>query len=278
MRLPLHNTEPADPAELKQVLGRKGIWVGTYLSDPQPGDRPANCFFYVCRAPDYTLDSLRKKVRASIRRGLQTLTVRLCTWAELLEKGYQAYADTDERHGYPVPSRQEYEQFLQPRLHSPFLDVWGAWSGEQLAAWITVLKVDDWAMMDAAKSATSFLNHAPNNTLYFVISNYTLVKEARAYITSGLSTIQVGSDPRDLHRFKLKMGYETVPVRREFRPHKLLLPVLKSRLAARMWDALAARFPRHGVFGKVAGMANAVAGLEVDPLAWAGQIAEDGDS
>jgi hypothetical protein len=268
MRMPVTYNEPPSRVELRRVLGQKGIFVASYLVRPDD-DRPADTFFYVCRERSYEMGDLKKRTRAAVRKGLKELDVRLCTWDELAEKGYPAYADTDERHGYPVPSREDFASFLEQRRDSPFLDIWGAWAGEDLAGWLTVLKVGDWAWFDAAKSATAYLSQSPNNALYFLITHTMLVDEGRSWVSSGLSTVQAGVDPLSLHRFKLRMRHAPERLRRVFVPHWALRPVVGHRLAASVWTALARAFPKYGLLGKIAGLARSVCGTRGDALAWA---------
>jgi hypothetical protein len=268
MRLPLSCTAPVSPEELSSVMKGRGVWVVSYLAEPDE-THPANCFFYVCRDGAYSINKLKKRVRASIRKGLETLQVRLCTWDELARAGHAAYADTDVRHGYPAPSLADFQRFVEHRRGNPFLDIWGAWAGDQLAGWLTVLKVDDWALFDAAKSATAFLGVSPNNALYYTITKTMMVDEKRHYVSSGLSTVQAGVNPLSLHRFKISMGHEAVPLRRVFVPHPLLGAFLNRGLVSRVLDGLGKALPSVSIVGKFAGLSRSVSGREKDVLAWA---------
>ncbi|MCJ7544028.1 MAG: hypothetical protein MUP47_05585 [Phycisphaerae bacterium] len=267
-RLPLPCTDPVGGAEIRQLLSNRKVWVVSFLQQPDEA-HPANCFFYVCRNQTYSLETLKKRVRASIRRGLEHLKIRLCTWDELAAKGYTAYADTDLRHGYAPPSQKNFQEFVNARRGSKFLDIWGAWAGDALAGWLTVLNVDNWAVFDAAKSATAFHNDSPNNALYFVITRTMLAEKKLSYVSCGLSSVQLGVDRSTLHRFKLSMGYEAMPLRRVFVARPLLRPLLRPRPAARLWEHLAKALPKYGIIGRIAGMSQVIAGLDRMSLAWA---------
>ncbi len=267
MRLPPLCMAPAPADQVRQMLRQRGIWVVSYLTEPGPAT-PPNCFVYVCREA-YELVDLKKRVRAAVRKALKDLTVRLCTWDELAEKGYPAYSDTDTRHAYPAPAVEEFQAFVDRRRGSRFIDVWGAWAGEELAGWLTVLKVDNWAVYDASKSATAHLDKSPSNALYFLSTRQALLEEKRAYVSSGISTVQAGVDPVSLHRFKARMRHEAVPLRRVFVPHPLFRWIFKSRATAWTLDKLASTFTKYGFLGKAAGLSANVAGVENDPLAWA---------
>ena len=268
MRLPFSCTNPANPDELRYLLSKPKVWVVIYLLEPDETHQ-ADCFFYVCRDSNYDIANLKKRTRAAVRDGLKNMDVRLCSWDELAEKGYTAYADTDKRHGYTIPSLKAYQKFINARRGSKFIDAWGAWNGDDLTAWLTVLKIEDWAIFDAAKSATAFLDKSPNNALYYIVTRSLLVEEKRAFVSSGLSTVQAGVNPLSLHKFKIRMQHEAVPLRRVFAPHWLIRTMLNTRMSAWLWTRLGETFPNLGVLGKIAGMSRSLTGTQSAPLAWA---------
>ena len=104
IRLPLECLEPVEPELLRRLLHKRGVWVLSFLLEAGE-NHPANCFDYVCRDPDYAIESLpAESARRNTRQGLRSLAVRVCTWDELAEKGFPAQADTAARHGYSIPS------------------------------------------------------------------------------------------------------------------------------------------------------------------------------
>jgi len=267
-RLPLERTDPPDPAEIRRLLRLRGVWLVNYLVEGSEAHR-ANCFDYVCRGPEYVLERLPPNARRDVRRGLRQFAIRLCTWDELAEKGFAALADTVARHGDAPPPADAIQNYVNAHKGTPFYDVWGAWDGEELAAWMTLYRIDDWTMIDIARSRTSALKGCPNNAILYAATHHYLVKERLAYVAYGLSTVQVNVDVMAMHRYKTRMGYEAIPLRLVFAVPAAIRPLLASRPASWGWERLAGLRPQSAILRKVAGMSRLLSGREKAPLAWA---------
>lgn len=268
MRLPMSCANPVDPAAARGLLRLPGVWVLSYLVAPVPA-APANCFLYVCRDAAYHMDRLHKNARKVLKRGQRNFVVRRCTWDEIAEKGYAAKAETDERHGYPPPPPESLRAFVAVRRGSPFHEAWGAWRGDDLAAWVTLIKVDTWAEFEVAPSRTCAMPLAPNNILRYECLRSLLVEERRSEVVTGVSAVRLGSDQRSMHEYNTRIGFLAVPMRRVFVPHPLLVPFLRTRLTYAMLRRLSVARPGSALLAKAAGMAGVLSGGMDNPLAWA---------
>ncbi|MHC4158228.1 MAG: hypothetical protein ACYSSO_04025 [Planctomycetota bacterium] len=268
IRIPLECLEPVEPARLQDLLRQRGVWVVSYLLD---GDEshPPNCFDYVCRDSTYSIEKLHAYARRDIRRGLRSFTVRLCTWEELEEKGFAAEADTAARHGYAAPLPEGLKRKISQQRGSPFFEIWGAWDGDDLTAWLQLAKIGNWATIDVVRSCTKSLRLCPNNALLYAVTRRILVEEKREYISYGLSSSQVSVDQLSMHKYKIRMGYEALPLHRVFVVHPLLRPLLTPRAVSWMWEKAAALIPKSKTLRKVAGMSKLLSGREKKALAWA---------
>jgi hypothetical protein len=267
-RLPMTCTTPPDARELRAVLAHKGIWVASYMLEPAPA-RPASCFDYLCTDGQYDVEELSKPARRDVRRGLRCFTIRPICWDELLEAGLPAYADTEGRHGHAPPGPAELAELAKRFGGCPCMELWGAWDQAGLAAWIRVVKVDDWAVIASACSRRDALRDCPNNALVYQATRRFLVQERRRWVSFGVSSVQATDNVVSLHRFKLRMGYAAVPRCRTFAVHPALRPLVGSRAAAWMWAKAAAARPGSAGLSKIAGMARLLAGVDRAPLAWA---------
>lgn len=276
LRLPMECTDPPDANVVRNLLRLRKIWMVSYLLPPDEA-HPANCFDYVCRTSDYVIDGLSSHARRDIRRGLRSFTVRLCRWDELADRGHPAAVDTAARHGYVEPASDKTRRFVAQREGSPLFEIWGAWEGDDLAAWMSVAKVDDWAVIDLCRSRTDALRNCPNNALLYAATRRLMVEEKRTYVSYGLSSLQVDVNELSMHKYKVRMEYEALPMRRTFVLHPLLRPLLASPLASRAWQRLAKARPQFSALRKAAGLARLLSGEETSPLAWAepGPPAED---
>jgi len=266
-RLPVECTEVPDPAEVRRLLRLRGIWLVSYQL-PADEAHPANCFNYVRRDPDYRIEDLPSKVRNKVRRGLRNFTVRLCTWDEVVEKGFQAFADTDARHGNLKATPAALHRYAEARRHLPFYDIWGAWFEEELAGWTTIVKIDDWAMIEVGRSRTHRLRLAPNNAIRYVMTRHLLQTERRAFVSSGVSSLQEDGHQLSMHTYKTGMGYEAIPLCRTFVPRTLLSPALTTRPGSWTVEKIAGVFPKLRMLRKAAGLSRLLSGRETEPLRW----------
>lgn len=258
LRFPLDCTAPVERASCSDLLRKRGVWLLNHLAVPDER-RPANCVHYVSRDGSYDVQKLDRQARQNVRRGLKTFELRLCTWEEWSGQGFAAWAETEARHGYAADPRS-FRRMTDRWRSSPLYEIWGAWQGQDLAGWLTVLKIDDWAMVDLVRSRTGALSGRPNNALLYLAGRQALVQERRSYVTLGTSSLQLGADEQSMHRYKVDMGYEAVPMHRVFVSSPAYRPVLESRTMSRIWDGLSRAFPRSAPLRKVAGMARLLSG------------------
>ncbi|MCY2927228.1 MAG: hypothetical protein NT031_17705 [Planctomycetota bacterium] len=238
-RLPLEPAVVPSPASIRQARKAKGIFIVSFLQSPTESLR-ANCFNYVCDRAGYDVEQLDKNGRRDVRRGLRCFSVRRCGAEEIAAKGFPAFGDTESRHGHLPPTTEDLRDVIACQENDPFVEFWGAWQEENLAAWLRVLKVDDWAFITNAYSASVFLRDCPNNALAYEVTRTCLAEEKRAWISYGISSLQATDNILSLHKFKLRMGYQALPRVRTFVVRPLLWPLLGTRLAIR-WRGRAPR-------------------------------------
>lgn len=267
-RFPLECNESVDPDFVQELISIAGVHIVTYLL-PASKTHVANCFDYVCDGPDYQIDDLSKNGRRDVRRGLRNFLVRLCSWDEIAKDGFPACADTFARHGYSAPDPSWFADMVAQLKRSQFHEVWGAWREDRLAAWMTVIKIDDWAIIDVARSCTELLKWCPNNAICFAATSRLIVEEKRKYVTYGLSSIQVDVNELSMHKYKIRMNYDPLPRCREFETGLLLRPVLKSATMSWVWGKLSKAFSGSSNLRKLAGMSRILSGREKSPLSWA---------
>jgi hypothetical protein len=279
VRFPLECTEEVDRSVRRSLLKRRGVWMASYLleADHASGIVP-NCFDYVCRNSHYVIDTLPKNARRDIRRGQRSFEVRLCSWDELAERGFAAHADTAARHGYSAPPADEVRRMVNNWRESPCHEVWGAWQDDELSAWMVVVKIDDWGMINVVRSCTAVLKGCPNNAVLYEATRRLLAEEKRTYVTYGLSSIQVNVGELSMHKYKVRMGYEALPVHRRFVVHPVLRPLVTARPVAWSLERLAGIMPGNKNLRRLAGMARLVSGREKAPLTWASEVTDPGHS
>jgi hypothetical protein len=218
---------------------------------------------------------LHKNSRKVIKRGLRNFEVRRCSWEEIEAKGLAAKRETDLRHGYQPTTPESFQTMLDRWRGSRFHEAWGAWRDGDLAAWVTLYKVDDWAEYEVAPSRTDFMSLAPNNVVRYVSLRTLLVEEKWPLVMTGLSSV---NPSLSMHQYNTRIGFEAAARRRVFVPHPLLTPMLKPRWAYPLWKRLAAALPQIVLLQKVSGLARLMSSREENALAWADPQAAAGES
>ena len=271
-RLPMHSTDHVSEALLKRLFKIKGTWVVSNLSVPDKKYQP-NCFHYLARGPNYCLDKLSRNTRSKISRGIRHFEVRITSWDEIEGNGFKAFQDTETRHGYGLPSEDAFKKMVKRWRGSDSYQFWGVWKGNDLAAWSEWVLVDDWALIGLTCSQDRYLKRYPNNAMIYLSTWYFINNRRCSYVSYGLSSVQTGSNSLlSLHRFKIQMGYEPIPVHRHFIPKRMYRHFVESRLGSIFWEGLAIVAPRVSVLPKIAGMARLLSGRETIRLAWAERI------
>lgn len=178
--------------------------------------------------------------------------------------GAQAFGDTLRRIGLRGSTTEEFRRQVALRAKCPGHVFLGAWKEGQLAAYLSIAEVEDWAEIETACSADAFLRFTPNDALFFYALSHYLTERGCHVVTVGLSSVQPESNKAGLHAFKAKVGLEAQPVHRAFVLHPLLRP-FATRLT--LWSLNAAlRFiPRERHLKKAGGVLACVLARDASP-------------
>ena len=224
MRLPLHVLHHPPPSELTRLFWVRFAPLVTFLAEPD-AQAPADSVHYVCRDNQYSLQKLEHAAQTNIRRGLRELRIEFLTHAQLLQHGGQAFIDTHRRFDPETGTAAEFERQYTGQVSAPGNVFIGAWKNDILAAFLYLLVVDDWVLVNGRCARHDCLNLRPNETLLFAALFHFLVEKKVRLVSAGTASIAAEADTPGLHRFKLKMGFEALPVRRVFILHPSLRPL-----------------------------------------------------
>jgi hypothetical protein len=234
--------------EIRSVFRESHAAMLSFTVEPSDG-YVANSCLYLCTDPDYSLEKLGKGARYDTRRGLNEFEIRSLDQSEVLRLGKQAYSDTLARTGLAIDHREMFEvAFGRPRGDRHYL---GAIKGERLAAFLCITEVDRWVSI-GGYSANEFLPFRPNNALIFHCVQHYLVEKKCRVVDYGLSSIQAVSNAEGLHKFKLKMGFESLPVHRSFVVNPLLRP-FANRVSWALVNGILKVSPHHPILKKAEG-------------------------
>jgi hypothetical protein len=195
----------------------------------------------VCTATDYGLERLSGNTRSKVRRGLKRCRVDSLAFSELAARGQRAHEDTVARQGREgVLSGAGWTSFCAAAGGSPGFEAWGAWCGDDLAAFLVTVTFEDTVEFLLARSRSDTLGAYPNNALLFAVMEEMLVHRHVPQITFGLESLEPVAP---LDEFKFSMGFCKRPLRQRVVFHPALRALLRHasvRAALRRWSE------RHG--------------------------------
>jgi len=225
---------------------RRALWsarspVATYVRPPDDS-HPQNAWLYVCQNRQYCLEDLGARARRDARRALRELRFEFADPRTLVEHGLHCFCDTRARVGLSDGTLEVFKSTYGRFGGNPADALLVAWKGDSLAAYMALTVVDDW--LDIWPYATNeHLRACPVNGLIHVALDHFLVKQNYRLINYGLSSIQEVSSAMGLHQFKMKVGFECLPVHRAFVFHPLLKPFVNR---AALWGLRACKRLRPG--------------------------------
>jgi len=224
VRVPAFHTAPVSQHDARQVLRQGRAGLISFLLEPD-GEHPPNAWLYDCRDRSYALDKLSKEARRDARRAQRSLRIEPLDWMTLLENGLVAYSDTRARVGLSDGSITHFRKRFEAFSSYPGHYAVGAWKGETLAAFMTLIVIDDWVVIEGSFSASAERDQCPNNGLADYVLNHFLVKQGFETVSYGASSIQETGQKTGLHSYKTRIGFEAKPVHRTFIVHPVLRPL-----------------------------------------------------
>ncbi len=220
LAVPTHHPIDPPPDQIRHLLRRSGALGVRYVSRT----RGRSSWRMVLDRPDYGLGVLSGNTRSKIRRGLKHNEIRRVSGAELKRFGEQAFRDTVERQGrakrYPL---ERWYRLLEAADRTPGIEIWSAWHGDTLAAYLLIMLFEDACEFYEARSRNDALRWYPNNALIFHVAESLMRERAVPRITFGIEGLE---ELDSLDQFKLTMGFAKEPIRQHVVFHPLLATAL----------------------------------------------------
>ncbi|MCE5267551.1 MAG: hypothetical protein LLG00_06680 [Planctomycetaceae bacterium] len=228
-RLPTRCLDEPSQDEVRNALRRTRTAVATYNRHAD-ASHPQNAWLYLCQNQDYRVENLESAARRDVRRALREFRFEMVDISRLLQDGAAAFCETRSRLGLSDGVPEAFQKHFRRFLDKPDSQIIAAWrdgeeSGPCLAAFMSVSIVERWVTI-AAYSRTAYLRYCPNNGLLHYAMEHFLTQHKLQGLDYGLSSIQEVGKADTLHRFKVRMGFEAIPVHRAFVFHPLLRPLV----------------------------------------------------
>jgi hypothetical protein len=223
LSLPSHRLLDPSREDLRQVMRHRPCFGVRF---PAPLEGPGKLSYQiVCDDADYSIERLSANARSKVRRGLRRCEVRPVPFAEISAKGLRANDDTLGRQARSARlDRGNWERYWKAAEGTAGMEGWGAYVGEDLAAFLVTVRLEDCVEFLLARSRSDLLDAYPNNALIFRVAEEMLVERRVRRLTFGLESLEpVGP----LDQFKFSMGFRTEPLRQRVVFHPVLRALLQ---------------------------------------------------
>jgi hypothetical protein len=218
---PYHRHITPPPAELDQLLRQNRAFGLRYSTTSDQSDGMMS-YHVVYEGPEYPLNSLSKKARYDVRKGLKSASVEPISWARLAGEGWALRAETLERQGRDgAESRIWWERLCHSAEDLPGFEAWAAIARGNLVASLVAFSCGNCCSILYQQSSTEYLRNGVNNALTYIFSSEVLRHPGITQIFYGLQSLDA---PPSVDEFKFRMGYMAKPVRQRVVFHPWLTP------------------------------------------------------
>lgn len=247
---PYHKLIMPGEDELKRLLwGKPNIGVRYFTPMNLRGKES---FMIVCDEKNYDFTSLDPhSARRETRKGLENVEIRQMEFKELATLGSSLVHDTLNRQGR-AHLRQEEKKWRLYCLSAQGLEgfeAWGAFAGNNLAAFMLTYQMEDHFTILQQGSATIYLPLYPNNALVYYVTKLKLASPDVNAVYYGPQSLDA---PESLDKFKFRMGFQKKPMKQVI----VFNPVIKPFIGGfthKCIKLLSMSMPKSDVFRKIEG-------------------------
>jgi len=225
MTVPEQITVDQDHEEIGRLLWQKRMVAARYPTKVGEGLESG---YYLWRKQPFGLESLDRKLRNSVRRGLEQCQLSELSGEDLFRLGIDLNRETMERQERYNPEFGEtgpWRRFVHAVQETPGMSITGAFVDNQLAGYSIECRSDGWWYAMYQNSRGGLLKSFPNHALdYFSLERAAADAEAQGILNS---PIPLAPNP-GLHDYKTRFGYEVEPYRLAVKMHPLADSMVKS--------------------------------------------------
>jgi hypothetical protein len=194
-------------------------------------DKDNNAWLYLCK--DFNLALLKDNFKRNVKKAEKLFLLRIVNKDEVEKTAYNAYRDTRIRLGLSDYDKHSFLKRFSAQNLRPNSYIVGAFMNNKLAAYASVLAYHDFLEVEGLFSCNDYLMYRPNDLIIYNILDTALNVDKLKLVSYGFSTIQDNTNEEGLHYFKLKCGFEAVPVKRVFiinPKHKWFINIFTKKL------------------------------------------------
>ena len=225
MTVPEQITVDQDHHEISRLLWSKRMMAARYPTKVGDGMESG---YYLWRKQPFDLNSLDRKLRNSVRRGLEQCQLRELSGDDLFRLGIDLNRETmerQERFNAEFGETAPWRRFVDAVERTPGMSITGAFVGDELAAYSIECRADGWWYALYQNSRAGLLKSFPNHALDY----FSLERAAKDAEVQGILNSPFPLSPNPgLHDYKTRFGYEVEPYRLVIQMHPLANSIVKS--------------------------------------------------
>ncbi len=211
MTVPEQITVDRDEEEIARLLWKERMVAARYPTMARRGMESG--YYRWPRQEAFDLTHLDRKLRNSVRRGLEQCQLHELEPRELREWGLDLNRETMERQGRFNPEFGEaarWQRFVEAVERTEGMSITGAFVEGELAGYSIECRADGWWYALYQNSRVSRLKSFPNHALdYFSIERAAKDDSVKGILNSPFPL----SPNAGLHDYKTKFGYQVAPYR-----------------------------------------------------------------
>jgi hypothetical protein len=223
--IPYHWLIHPSEEEVQWLLKANGA-IGLRYSTDLSAHSGLVSYHVFCESGEYSLDTLPKKARYDVRKGLRHATVEPISFHRLAFEGWELRQETLQRQGR---SRAESQVWWRKLCNSagdlPGFEAWAACTQGRLAASLLAFTCDRCYCILYQQSRSECLASGVNNALAFTVTSQALARPGIDAVFYGLHSLDA---PSSVDEFKFRMGYKAKPVRQRIVFHPWLRPLFNA--------------------------------------------------
>jgi len=247
---PYHELIEPTAEELRQLFHQHGALGVRYSTNPESPQGIAS-YHVVFKQTEYPINSLHKKARHDVQRGLKSALIKPISCTRLAEEGWSLHRETLQRQGRPRAESEAWWKLLCLSAEGvPGFEAWAAIVEGRLATTLLAFTSDNCCSILYQQSRTEYLHLGVNNALVFVFTNEVLKRTGPPWLFYGLHSLDA---PPSVDEFKFRMGYKAKPVRQRIVFHPALAPLFNT-VSYTLLKGLLRLNPNHPTLTKAEGL------------------------
>ena len=247
---PYHRLITPNDEELKRLLwGEPCVGIRYFTPLDHIGKES---YMIVCTDKNYDFASLdAHSARRETRKGLETFEIRQMEFKELATLGSNLDHDTLVRQGRAVLGQEEkkWRLYCSSTAGLEGFEAWGAFSNNNLAAFMVTYQMEDHFTILHQGSATRYLPLYPNNALVYFVTKLKLASPNVNTVYYGPQSLDA---PESLDKFKFRMGFQKKPMKQTIIFNPLIKPFING-FTHKCIKLLSASKPKSDTFRKIEG-------------------------